>query len=34
RLKWVRKRYTIYNYCTDCVRFRKPPPECRRDRDI
>ncbi|WZZ91357.1 hypothetical protein YC2023_119936 [Brassica napus] len=34
RLKWVRTRYTIYNYCTDRVRFPVPPPECRRDRDI
>ncbi|KAL0709474.1 hypothetical protein Bca4012_016452 [Brassica carinata] len=34
RLKWVRKRYTIYNYCTDRVRLPKPPPECIRDRDI
>lgn len=34
RLKWVRQKYTIYNYCSDRVRFPVPPPECRRDRDI
>ncbi|KAF5192134.1 Xyloglucan endotransglucosylase/hydrolase [Thalictrum thalictroides] len=33
RLKWVRKKFTIYNYCTDRVRFPKMAPECKRDRD-
>ncbi|KAK4752037.1 hypothetical protein SAY87_020835 [Trapa incisa] len=34
RLQWVRNKYTIYNYCTDRVRFPAVPIECRRDRDI
>ncbi|KAL5983812.1 Xyloglucan endotransglucosylase protein 2 [Asimina triloba] len=34
RLKWVRKKYTIYNYCTDRSRFPNMPPECPRDGDI
>lgn len=34
RLKWVRSKFTIYNYCTDRSRFPVLPPECRRDRDI
>ncbi|KAG9152192.1 hypothetical protein Leryth_016385 [Lithospermum erythrorhizon] len=34
RLKWVRKKFTIYNYCTDRKRFPIVPPECARDRDI
>ncbi|GLJ21340.1 hypothetical protein SUGI_0392470 [Cryptomeria japonica] len=32
-LKWVRLHYTIYNYCTDRVRYKQMPPECKRDRD-
>lgn len=34
KLKWVRNRYTIYNYCTDRVRYPARSPECTRDRDI
>eukprot|EP01018_Ginkgo_biloba_P017937 Gb_24830 [translate_table: standard] len=34
RLKWVRQKYTIYNYCEDRVRYPKMSPECARDRDI
>ncbi|WCJ40281.1 Xyloglucan endotransglucosylase/hydrolase [Euphorbia peplus] len=34
RLKWVRQKYTIYNYCNDRSRFPTIPVECRRDRDI
>lgn len=34
RLRWVRKKWTIYNYCTDRKRFPTLPPECKRDRDI
>lgn len=34
RLRWVRQKYTIYNYCTDRVRYPTLPPECKRDRDI
>lgn len=34
RLRWVRQKYTIYNYCTDRVRFPAAAPECKRDRDI
>lgn len=33
RLRWVRRKFTIYNYCTDRKRFPKMPRECRRDRD-
>ena len=33
RLRWVRQRYTIYNYCTDHVRFPNLPTECKRDHD-
>ncbi|KAH7548471.1 hypothetical protein JRO89_XS14G0139400 [Xanthoceras sorbifolium] len=33
RLKWVRSRFTIYNYCTDRSRYPTMPPECKRDRD-
>eukprot|EP00252_Welwitschia_mirabilis_P026137 TRINITY_DN841_c0_g1_i1.p1 TRINITY_DN841_c0_g1~~TRINITY_DN841_c0_g1_i1.p1 ORF type:complete len:303 (+),score=4.89 TRINITY_DN841_c0_g1_i1:37-945(+) len=32
-LKWVRRRFTIYNYCTDKTRNKQMPPECVRDRD-
>ncbi|KAF9605735.1 hypothetical protein IFM89_018131 [Coptis chinensis] len=28
RLGWVRKKYTIYNYCTDRSRYTTVPPEC------
>ncbi|WCJ40280.1 Xyloglucan endotransglucosylase/hydrolase [Euphorbia peplus] len=34
RLKWVRQKYTIYNYCNDRSRFPTIPVECRRDGDI
>ncbi|KAH9328661.1 hypothetical protein KI387_000769 [Taxus chinensis] len=34
RLKWVRLKYTIYNYCNDRVRYPNMSPECSRDRDI
>ncbi|OVA17323.1 Glycoside hydrolase [Macleaya cordata] len=34
RLMWVRRKFTIYNYCTDRVRFPKIPAECKRDKDI
>lgn len=34
KLKWVRDKYTIYNYCTDRARYPKMSPECARDRDI
>lgn len=34
KLKWVRDKYTIYNYCTDRVRYPTMSPECTRDRDI
>jgi len=34
KLKWVRNRYIIYNYCTDTVRYAARSPECTRDRDI
>ncbi|XP_042517066.1 probable xyloglucan endotransglucosylase/hydrolase protein [Macadamia integrifolia] len=34
RLQWVRKKYTIYNYCTDRSRYPSVPPECTRDKDI
>ncbi|KAG5101005.1 hypothetical protein AAZX31_16G042500 [Glycine max] len=35
RLRWVRQKYTIYNYCTDTKRYPHiSPPECKRDRDI
>ncbi|RZC68601.1 hypothetical protein C5167_031839 [Papaver somniferum] len=33
RLMWVRRKFTIYNYCTDRVRFPKMPIECKADRD-
>ncbi|KAK3015225.1 hypothetical protein RJ639_006863 [Escallonia herrerae] len=34
RLNWVRQKYTIYNYCTDRVRYPTMSPECKRDRDV
>ncbi|KAJ4967766.1 hypothetical protein NE237_014467 [Protea cynaroides] len=34
KLQWVRKKYTIYNYCTDRSRYLTVPPECARDKDI
>ncbi|XP_026460634.1 probable xyloglucan endotransglucosylase/hydrolase protein [Papaver somniferum] len=34
KLQWVRKKFTIYNYCVDKSRFPNPPPECGRDGDI
>ncbi|KAG4927478.1 hypothetical protein JHK85_053964 [Glycine max] len=33
-LRWVRRKYTIYNYCTDRSRYPQLPLECRRNRDI
>ncbi|KAK5783190.1 hypothetical protein PVK06_037698 [Gossypium arboreum] len=33
RLRWVRKKFTIYNYCSDRVRYPTMSPECKRDRD-
>ncbi|CAM8947724.1 unnamed protein product [Rhodiola kirilowii] len=34
RLRSVRYKYTIYNYCTDKVRFPVVPKECKRNRDL
>ncbi|KAL1314455.1 hypothetical protein HN51_041258 [Arachis hypogaea] len=34
RLRWVRQKFTIYNYCNDRKRYPTLPPECSRDRDI
>ncbi|KAF5746350.1 xyloglucan endotransglycosylase [Tripterygium wilfordii] len=34
RLKWVRSKFTIYNYCNDRVRYPTLSPECKRDADI
>ncbi|KZV44062.1 xyloglucan endotransglucosylase/hydrolase 1 [Dorcoceras hygrometricum] len=34
RLRWVRDKYTIYNYCNDRTRYPTTPLECKRDRDI
>ncbi|KAL0013203.1 hypothetical protein SO802_000272 [Lithocarpus litseifolius] len=34
RLSWVCHGYTIYNYCTNRVRFPILPPECKRDRVV
>ncbi|KAI3898308.1 hypothetical protein MKX03_002965 [Papaver bracteatum] len=34
KLADVRRRYTIYNYCTDRVRFPTMPIECKVDRDV
>ncbi|KAJ8759390.1 hypothetical protein K2173_006910 [Erythroxylum novogranatense] len=34
RLMWVRRKFTIYNYCTDRVRYPTLPPECRRQRHM
>ncbi|KZV39832.1 hypothetical protein F511_15312 [Dorcoceras hygrometricum] len=34
RLRWVRDRYTIYNYCNDRSRYPTTPLECKRDGDI
>lgn len=33
RQTWVRRKYTIYNYCTDRTRYPAMPPECKKDRD-
>ncbi|KAF1886065.1 hypothetical protein Lal_00021346 [Lupinus albus] len=33
-LRWVRRKYTIYNYCTDKTRFSQLPIECKRNRDV
>ncbi|KAI3696409.1 hypothetical protein L1987_79423 [Smallanthus sonchifolius] len=33
RLRWVRRKFTIYNYCTDRKRFPVMPRECKIDRD-
>lgn len=30
----VRKKYTVYNYCTDKPRNPTVPPECVRDKDV
>ncbi|CAN1333935.1 Xyloglucan endotransglucosylase protein 34 [Linum perenne] len=34
RIRWVREKFTIYNYCTDRVRYPSMPPECKPDRDV
>ncbi|EFJ18106.1 hypothetical protein SELMODRAFT_178522 [Selaginella moellendorffii] len=31
KLKWVKKNYMIYDYCTDSARFPSRPAECARD---
>lgn len=33
-LRWVRKNWTIYNYCRDRVRYPTMSPECQKDRDV
>ncbi|KAI3866582.1 hypothetical protein MKX03_023794 [Papaver bracteatum] len=33
RLMWVRRKFTIYNYCKDKARFPVMPRECKIDRD-
>ncbi|KAK9060146.1 hypothetical protein SSX86_020850 [Deinandra increscens subsp. villosa] len=33
RLRWVRKKFTVYNYCTDRKRLPVMPRECKSDRD-
>ncbi|ERN18677.1 hypothetical protein AMTR_s00065p00199650 [Amborella trichopoda] len=31
RMRWVKRKYTIYNYCGDTKRFPQDlPPDCRR----
>ena len=33
RIRWVQKKYMIYNYCTDLKRFPQGlPPECKRSK--
>jgi xyloglucan:xyloglucosyl transferase len=33
RLRWVQKKFMVYNYCTDLKRFPQGlPPECKRSR--
>ncbi|GMY08939.1 xyloglucan endotransglucosylase protein 1-like [Fagus crenata] len=33
RIRWVQKKYMVYNYCTDFKRFPEGlPPECKRSR--
>ncbi|RAL52616.1 hypothetical protein DM860_007384 [Cuscuta australis] len=34
RLRWVRQKYTIYNYCYDKARYPTVPIECAKYRDI
>uniref|UniRef100_A0A7N0VCW1 Xyloglucan endotransglucosylase/hydrolase n=1 Tax=Kalanchoe fedtschenkoi TaxID=63787 RepID=A0A7N0VCW1_KALFE len=34
RLRSVRSKYTIYNYCTDKARYPVVPKECKRNRDM
>ncbi|KAG1364471.1 Xyloglucan endotransglucosylase/hydrolase [Cocos nucifera] len=30
RMRWVQRKYMIYDYCADRKRFPRQPPECRR----
>lgn len=31
KLQWVKKKFMIYNYCTDQARYSVAPPECTRE---
>jgi beta-glucanase (GH16 family) len=31
KLRWVKRNFMVYDYCTDRPRYPRPPPECHRE---
>jgi beta-glucanase (GH16 family) len=31
KLRWIKRNFMVYDYCTDRPRYPRPPPECHRE---